>query len=228
MEAFQFLIGRLSTVKILNVFSSMILCFNSLQVDYQLSNHHSLLLQLLRFNSLQVDYQLAKVGGRYEAIERCVSIPYRQTINISLVELSCDDVEFQFLIGRLSTLFIQAFYSAIIFEFQFLIGRLSTLKKSLHLLPVHLLFQFLIGRLSTYNSWLFYFQLIFVSIPYRQTINLIWFSLINSKAATFQFLIGRLSTQSFLQFSNFKGFVSIPYRQTINSKRQLTYRPNCV
>ncbi len=144
--------------------------FNSLQVDYQLPSEAEDIRQLaLGFNSLQVDYQhifpmqclsqLALVSIPYRQtinffyliLQLCyllVSIPYRQTINL--------DGKPTFLLGN---------------SFQFLIGRLSTFELFVDARDIENAFQFLIGRLSTVKVGDMGKTMIYVSIPYRQTIN---------------------------------------------------------
>ncbi len=125
-----------------------------------------------------------------------VSIPYRQTINpeeTTVEEIM--DLQFQFLIGRLSTEISIFIPSTMDVKFQFLIGRLSTIIISLPYHSALYSFQFLIGRLSTSPNHPIQLNLFLVSIPYRQTINGPAFvSLIS--AGQFQFLIGRLSTSN--------------------------------
>ncbi len=77
---FQFLIGRLSTQFFGAIAAGVSMSFNSLQVDYQLPLIKLLSPSMPGFNSLQVDYQLAGVFA---------------TLWTTL--------QFQFLIGRLST-----------------------------------------------------------------------------------------------------------------------------
>ncbi len=104
-----------------------------------------------------------------------------------------------------------------------------------------MVFQFLIGRLSTDWNKKVMVERYEVSIPYRQTINLIFDTKIDSKGlfqfligrlstlqirdsycncSKFQFLIGRLSTQKAINKQFQWRYVSIPYRQTINQHQR--------
>ncbi len=67
------------------------LCFNSLQVDYQHTYFTFLSGSHLGFNSLQVDYQHF-VTSSIHRIASVVSIPYRQTINGLVMTLTQQEI----------------------------------------------------------------------------------------------------------------------------------------
>ncbi len=168
--------------------------FNSLQVDYQ--REQGLTLQETadrRFNSLQVDYQHFAQKVLLHLVYG-VSIPYRQTINVSdTLREEAKRVGFQFLIGRLSTLTASSLclvascsFNSLQVDYQHGPVSNATINQDL--------FQLLIGRLSTLAVPSNIQVDVPVSIPYRQTINVL-----------------QILLPLHLLF-----FVSIPYRQTIN------------
>ncbi len=84
MEKFQFLIGRLSTLKKADKEMEQF-AFQFLIGRLSTSDNLACQLgQLIRFNSLQVDYQLLNKLQKAMQV-KVVSIPYRQTINSVLV-----------------------------------------------------------------------------------------------------------------------------------------------
>ena len=172
----------------------MLTCFNSLQVDYQLLNfqknmqvnssfnslqvdYQQNFLQIYTFfnstsfNSLQVDYQLCSYLCSIGYLS-CVSIPYRQTINLPssflerILHISVS-IPYRQTINSIQPFSIISYFN----QFQFLIGRLST----------SLNFSMPLPCLASFNSLQVDYQLslvlnlpthlLLVSIPYRQTIN---------------------------------------------------------
>ncbi len=146
-----------------------------------------------------------------------VSIPYRQTINVSVVwncagmyvSFNSLQVDYQlgvFCIFQSDKPYVSIPYRQTInggygrridfadIKFQFLIGRLSTKEATIVKNICNYLFQFLIGRLSTRALSSAILAGTSVSIPYRQTINEVQAGA-ELPDPKFQFLIGRLSTE---------------------------------
>ncbi len=218
---FQFLIGRLSTQSNLPNMPKKQVCFNSLQVDYQLSTSIGSGIVPLSFNSLQVDYQ-----------PKALLLDY------------CRYAQFQFLIGRLSTSISPTIYTIFSCGFNSLqvdYQRYPHLQASFphcsfnslqvdyqQYKPVAAknlgaLFQFLIGRLSTLIAQLLCLKdsLSFNSLQVDyQRINII-------KALKSCFSFNSLQVDYQLSKWHISSFfalvVSIPYRQTINPSATGTY-----